>query len=114
MAHPVTTTEIADGLTRWFQTTELAGLKLPTGWFGKPGDNQYRLASVSGDTARLTITLDGDEVLTVEDPAGVEATHQSFAIAASGTVSFEWGYDSGPRHRRQFDHGTVEFVRLVR
>jgi len=41
-----------------YQDRTVVGIRLPTGWFGKPFDNYYTLTSIEAESAENTLLLD--------------------------------------------------------
>jgi len=88
-----------------------AGLKLPSGWFGRPHDNFHELtsASVTGDT--LTLVLDEHMTLALDEPK--RATVEGAVLRVEGFTQAAWDwreYGSDAEHHERFDGGAVEFV----
>lgn len=48
-------------VTQWFNDHKSAGLILPSGWFGRPHDNNHRLSKVVFVGNELILTLDKAE-----------------------------------------------------
>lgn len=61
-------------------------LRLPTGWFGRPYDNQHRLtwSAVRGNT--LLVELDGLQELILMDVGRIEVTDDSLVLSDVGYV----------------------------
>jgi hypothetical protein len=109
----VTTTEIAEALRDWFAAARYAGLKLPTGWFGRPGDNKYLLASATAEGDRLTIVLDDGQTIAIDRPAVVESSRERFAIAGFEHAVRDWTeYGTPVPHHDTYTDGAFEFISI--
>jgi hypothetical protein len=106
----VNTESIREALLDWFDLVGSASLKLPTGWFGRPHDNQHRLTSshVLGD--RLVIELDGQTVLMLAHPTTAEVDGACRRVSGFTHGVWDWDeYGSGRPRLQTFAGGTVEF-----
>jgi hypothetical protein len=88
-----------------------ASLRLPSGWFGRPHDNQHELTSIEVDGETLVIFLEDHQVLRLTDPRVIEVEGRSLRIASFAAATWEWTeYGSGQRHREEFNSGTIDFL----
>jgi hypothetical protein len=106
----VTTAEIAGVLSDWFATATAAHLELPTGWPGRPWDDEYRLISATGTDDRLTIVLDDGQTITIDGPSDVQTSPRWFRIAGFREATRDWtGSITGEAHHDTFDAGVFKF-----
>ena len=61
--HPST---IAAVIESFVAEHDVASLRLPSGWFGRPHDNMHRLSGVGVDGDHVLVTLDETQVLTLD------------------------------------------------
>lgn len=100
-----------DEVEAFFSRWGGAGLKLPSGWFGRPYDNFHELTSVSVSDDTLVVVLDERQTLRLRSPGSTET--DGSVLRVDGFVEAEWTwfeYDTDAEHRERFDRGTVEFV----
>jgi hypothetical protein len=105
--------EIVAILSRWFQDSGGAGLKLPSGWFGKPYDNLHQLTAITVLGGRLIIVLDSQMILTLAHPSDVHVENNR--IVVSGFTHGTWDWDehgSAQSHVELLTGGEVEFTRV--
>ena len=113
--------ELEHAVRTFFEEARVAGLLLPSGWFGgRAMENHHRLTSVVQEPMRLLIELDERLVLTFSGPVRVKTRNTVFALAG-GTPTlvvdgfeqcmFDWHeYDSDTPHADIFHDGCVCFV----
>ena len=99
---------IADAIRLYFLEHEVASLRLPSGWFGRPHDNWHRLAEVGSIDGELVVRLDEVQVLTVE-PVRVSSEDRVLRveIRAGRWTWTEYGGDR--EHVELLGPGNVEF-----
>jgi hypothetical protein len=66
-------------------------------WFGRPYDKAHRIVSVAVDAHTLLIGMDGDELLSVTNPSGVDVATDRLRIERADRVAFEWFAYGQPR-----------------
>jgi hypothetical protein len=97
-------------LVRWFGRG-VAGLVLPTGWFGRPFDNAHELTWCEARKDRLLVELDGLLLLTATRQLGLETTEDELVVTAEQVV-FDWiEYGTPKAHAEIFAPGSFRFVR---
>ena len=104
------TDTILQALLIWFDDVEAAGLKLPTGWFGRPYDNEHRLTSAHVLADRLVMELDGQMILMLAHPTEIEVDGTCLRLSGFSHGALDWDeYGSGRPHLQTFAGGCVEF-----
>lgn len=99
---------IAAAIHAFFSEHEVASLRLPSGWFGRPYDNQHQLteATTAGDS--VVVRLDQRQVLTlVAEGASEEAGVLRVAVRGGRWDWTEYGGEA--EHREVLESGLVEF-----
>ena len=79
----------ADAVSAFFAEYEVASLRLPSGWFGRPHDNWHQLTQATMEGENLLVRLDDTQVLTL----------QAEAVSSDGRVlriASEEGAGTGP------------------
>ncbi|UJA21144.1 hypothetical protein HJD18_13590 [Thermoleophilia bacterium SCSIO 60948] len=88
------------------------GLKLPTGWFGRPYDNLHELTLVEPRRHRLLIELDHRLLLSFAGRPLVAAEGKEASITAFDQLVFDWSeYGEPTPHCKVFSEGGE--VRLI-
>jgi hypothetical protein len=98
-------------ITEWFHRVSTATLQLPSGWFGRPFDNQHSLtwATTRGD--RLLIELDNQLLLIITRPSKVKVTEYELSIGDFSQLVFDWQeYGSLESHAETFHDGSLRFI----
>ena len=99
---------IVDAIASFFSDHEVASLKLPSGWFGRPHDNWHQLSEVSTDGQRVRIRVDQTQHLDL-DASGVAVDGRTLRVVIRGGA-WEWTeYGGSERHCESLDKGEVEF-----
>jgi hypothetical protein len=97
-------------LVRWFGRG-VAGLVLPTGWFGRPFDNAHELTWCEARKDRLLVELDGQQLLTATREIGLEIAGNELVVTAEQVV-FDWiEYGTPKVHAEVFAPGSFRLVR---
>ena len=108
----MTAEEVLWALRDWFGQVSAAGLKLPSGWFGRPYDNLHRLSSAQLIADRLTIVLDEQMILMLARPTAVRYRNGNLVISGFDHCVWDWReYGSGQPHLETFVKGEIEFVK---
>ncbi len=105
------TETVRGAVESFFEEFEVASLKLPSGWFGRPHDNWHQLERVETREDLLTIVLDGVQVLSLSGPQGARVLGRTLRI--TGFESGKWEsteYGGTTRHEQRFTASDVEFV----
>lgn len=85
-----------------------ASLRLPSGWFGRPYDNQHQLTEARSQGEAVFIRLDHKQMLTL-DVEGTSSDEGVLRVAVRGG-SWRWTeYGTDNEHRDVLGPGTVEF-----
>jgi hypothetical protein len=108
----VSVEQVQAAVVDWFERMQAGGLKLPSGWFGRPHDNLHRLSESHVIAGRLVLVLDGQMVLTLAGPR--QASEQDGNLVISGFEHCVWDwteYGSNRTHLETFADGEVEFVK---
>jgi hypothetical protein len=79
-------------------------------WFGKPYDNVHRMVAAEHDGDLLRLRFDGDELLTIWSPAGLEWNSSEFRISDAERVLWQWFYYGRPR--TDANHFFLDLVRM--
>ena len=82
----------------WFAHRS-ASLELPSGWFGRPFDNQHRLTRIEADGDDLVIQLDGDLELVLHAPSAVAIAGDRVRIGPFAGGTWKW-HECGSREDR--------------
>jgi hypothetical protein len=99
---------IADTVTAFFARHEVASLRLPSGWFGRPHDNWHRLTEAATDADRVVIRLDERQVLSL-DVEGASSEGRVLRIRVRGGDWHWTEYGCDEEHREVLESGVVEF-----
>ncbi len=101
-------TTIADAVSAFFTDHEVASLRLPAGWFGRPHDNWHQLTGTATQDEHVLIRLDGRQVLTLQADA-VSSDDRVLRIAIRGG-RWDWTEYGGDQERTEaLGPGNVEF-----
>lgn len=65
-------------------------------WFGKPHDNIHSINRCSAVGSTLMLEFNNGEILTVENPEGIEISDTVFSIRSASAVRWEWFYYGRP------------------
>lgn len=107
----MTVEQVRDAVVAWFGGVGLAGLILPTGWFGRPYDNRLELTESMVAAARLVLVLDDQHLLVLTRPTEVEAEGGTLRISGFVHGLWDWNeYASSRSSVETFGEGTVEFI----
>jgi hypothetical protein len=112
MGDAVTADHVRAAVVGWFDRTQAGGLKLPSGWFGRPRDNLHRLTETHVIADRLVLVLDGQMVLTLAGASEVSERHGNLVLSGFDHCVWDWTeYGSNRTHLETFTDGEVEFVK---
>ena len=92
----------------FFAELEVASLRLPSGWFGRPFDNQHQLTDVLVDSEALRIILDEHQVLTMRCAGPSRWEGRVLAVPVNGGECAWTEYGGTTRHNDQFGAGRIE------
>jgi hypothetical protein len=99
---------VVDAVVAFFAEHGGASLRLPSGWFGRPYDNQHQLTEARSHGEAVVIRLDHRQVLTL-DVKGTSSEERVLLVASRGG-HWHWtecGTDN--EHSEVLGPGTVEF-----
>ncbi len=95
----------------WFEDHSVAGLVLPSGWFGRPHDNAHELTWSTALADRLLLELDGQQLLILTGPVEVVSRADELVVSCGADIIFAWReYGDGGSHVEHFNNGEVHFV----
>lgn len=98
----------------FFASVGMAGLILPSGWFGRPYDNLLRLTHSEVTSGLLRLELEGQLVLTFSGDARATTTATGLRLTGYSGLAWDWiEFGSATRHHEKFTGGQVEFVGAV-
>jgi hypothetical protein len=99
---------IADAVNAFFAEHEVASLRLPSGWFGRPHDNWHQLLGTATDGDDVLVHLDDTQVLTL-DADGLSTDGRVLRVAIRGG-RWRWTeYGGHNEHEEALEPGFVEF-----
>jgi hypothetical protein len=99
---------IAETVIAFFAEHEVASLRLPSGWFGRPHDNWHQLTEVATEGGGVLIRLDDKQVLTLK----AEATSLEGRVLRVTIRGGRWDwteYGGDQRRTEVLGRGNVEF-----
>ena len=99
---------IADAVNAFFAEHEVASLRLPSGWFGRPHDNWHQLTGVATEGGDVSVRLDDTQVLTL-DAEGVSTIGRVLRVAIRGGRWHWTEYGGHNEHDEVLGPGFVEF-----
>lgn len=100
-------------IQRWFDRHRRGGLVLPDGWFGRPFDTAFRLASIEERDDNVSMTLDQGVTVEVGGVKMVSSSDSELVIESCGRIRVEWPTrDDPPRESMEYSCGRVTFVRF--
>lgn len=99
---------IVEAVQSFFAKHEVASLRLPSGWFGRPHDNWHRLTETKTDGEAVLVRLDDDQVLTLQTEA-LSSDGRVLRVAIRGG-RWDWTeYGGDQEHSEVLGQGNVEF-----
>ncbi len=107
----MTPEEVRQSVVAWFADVRSAGLKLPSGWFGRPYDSLHQLTGAYVHAGRLVLVLDDQLLLILAHVSAAVVSGPVLRLA--GFAHAVWDrdeYGSGRPHVETFDSGQVEFI----
>lgn len=102
-------------LKLFFLRHSSCGLKLPSGWFGRPHDNYLSLVRAYGRDGALIVDLDFPLHLTFYGAPAIEWAKDGLYFTGFSTLTVEWceaGTNTRRPHHEEFTAGEVHFVPL--
>ena len=99
---------VLESIAGFFKNHEVASLKLPSGWFGRPHDNWHHLTEVATQGDLVLIHLDENQTLRLNaSNAAVDGRTLRIVIRAG---VWDWiDYGGTTAHHEVLDQGAVEF-----
>lgn len=99
---------IVEAIDAFFAEHDVASLRLPSGWFGRPRDNMHQLSKVAIEGDHVLVTLDGKQVLTL-DAVGASQDGRVLSITVR-SGRWDWvEYGGNHKHTEALGSGDVEF-----
>jgi hypothetical protein len=103
--------EISEFVAEWFQKVGLAGMILPTDWFGRPDDNFHQLTWIAARNRKVLIELDQQLLLTITQPKQAQVREAELLIEGAAQVVLDWEeYGSFTPHVENCGPGSVRFM----
>ena len=99
---------IADAVRTFFAEHEVASLRLPLGWFGRPYDNWHQLTETATEGSEVLIRLDDSQVLTLE-VEGMSPVGRTLRVTIQGGRWHWTEYGGDIEHDEVLGPGVVEF-----
>lgn len=99
---------VAETVLAFFKEHEVASLRLPSGWFGRPHDNWHQLTEVSTEGGHVRVRLDETQLLTLK----AEATSSEDRVLRVAIRGGRWDwtdYGGDQKHTEVLGRGDVEF-----
>lgn len=104
----VSPSTIVEAVSAFFAEHEVASLRLPSGWFGRPHDNWHQLTDVVTEGDHVLVRLDETQVLRLAaEGASSEGRVLRVSIRGGRWDWIEYGGDRA--HSEVLRSGTVEF-----
>ncbi len=95
----------------FFATVGVAGLVLPSGWFGRPYDNLLQLTRSEASREPLILAFDGQLVLMFAGEPGLTSTDRGLRLTGLTRLTWDWSeFGSTASHHEEFTSGEVELV----
>ena len=99
---------VVEAVHAFFIEHDVASLRLPSGWFGRPHDNMHQLSDVAMEGDHVLVTLDGKQVLRL-DAVGASRDGRVLTITVRGG-RWDWvDYGGNQQHSEAVGAGDVEF-----
>jgi hypothetical protein len=99
---------IADAVSAFYAEHEVASLRLPSGWFGRPHDNWHQLTETTTEKENLLVRLGDKQVLTLQAEA-VSSDDRVLRVTIRGG-RWDWTeYGGDKEHTEVLGAGDVEF-----
>jgi hypothetical protein len=99
---------IVAAIVAFFAEHEVASLRLPSGWFGRPHDNWHHLTEVATEDGDVLVRLDEKQVLRLD----AEATSVEGRVLRVKILGGRWDwteYGGEREHSEVLTPGEVEF-----
>lgn len=95
----------------WFASGRRPGVVLPTGWFGRPYDNQHELTWAAAHGDRMFLELDDSQLLMIVGRPVAHVSEAELKIDGFDHVVWDWQQYSGTKRGVEtFAQGEVRFV----
>ena len=106
----MSTQKILEAVQSWFNQDKHIGLKLPSGWFGRPYDNHHQLTFSTSRPHKLILELDQQLYLIFTEPEGAYIEDDELVITGFKQLVFDrQGYGDMQCHAEVFSAGEVRF-----
>ncbi len=103
---------IADAVNAFFAEYDVASLRLPSAWFGRPHDNWHQLSGAVTDGDDVLVRLDDTQVLTL-DAEGASTDGRVLGVAVRSGRWHWTEYGGHNEHDEVLGPGVVAFPRTV-
>jgi len=87
---------VAETINAALPDVKAGSLRIWGEWFGKPYDNIHTPIRCATVGSALTLEFDGGEILTIENPGGLNISSTAFSIHSASAVRWEWFYYGRP------------------
>ena len=106
---------IVEAINSFFAEHEVASLRLPSGWFGRPRDNMHQLSEVAIDGDYVLVILDGKQVLTLDaEGASADARVLYVKICGGRWAWTEYGRDQEHSETGAWERGVPRLLSRLR
>ena len=99
---------VVAAVSAFFAEHEVASLRLPTGWFGRPYDNWHELTGATAEDENVLVRLDDKQVLTLRADT-VSPLGRVLRVAILGGRWHWTEYGGDRKHTEVLGPGDVEF-----
>ena len=103
---------LATKLEQWLEANRHFGIKLQTGWFGRPGDNRHSVTHVLERSNKFIIEIDEQLYLIFTKPLEMEISGNDLVFSKYQQLTFDYqGYgDMNPHCNLYGQPGETTFV----
>jgi hypothetical protein len=104
--------DVVSEIKKFLQQTRHVGLILPTGWFGRPHDNLYRVTGIENKDDQLAISLSHPSILIFTGPVDVSHIHKFLVFTNFNDLTHKWesGGSGGVTQEKHFTSGSLSLV----
>jgi len=104
--------DVLEIVRRWFGEVGLAGLELPSGWFGRPHDNLHKLTWSEIRGAKVFLELDNILHLVITAPTTATVKGNDLRVSGFSQLVFDrQSYGSNPTSNAEiFVSGVLRFA----
>lgn len=103
--------DLVSHVAEFFRVHPSVGVKLPSGWFGRPYDNIYHLVSIDVEDNRLSLQFNDWSLLSIANPSEAIISGSTLRVLGFTNGIWEWrDADTNTSHQEVFDRGVVELI----